>query len=35
MMPSFKLAASQAKRFYLYKNLRAKVQMCRANIYFN
>ena len=34
-MSSFKFAASQAKCIYLYKNLRAKVQRCFANIYFN
>ena len=30
-----KLAASQAKSIHLYKNLRAKVQRCCSNIYFN
>ena len=30
-----KFVASQAKCIYLYKNLRAKVQRCCANIYFN
>jgi len=34
-MPSVKLAASQAKSVYLYKNLRAKVQWCCSNIHFN
>jgi len=34
-MPSFKFVASQAKRIYLYKNLRNNVQNCCANIYFN
>jgi len=34
-MPSLKLTASQAKSIYLYKNLRAKVQRCCCNIYFN
>jgi len=34
-MSSFKFAASQAKRIYLYTNLRAKVQRCCANVYFN
>ena len=31
----FKFAASHAKRIYLYKNLRTKVQKRCANIYFN
>jgi len=34
-MLSLKLAASQAKSTYLYKNLKAKVQRCYCNIYFN
>jgi len=34
-MPTLKLTASQAKSIYLYKNLRAKVQRCCSNIYFN
>jgi len=34
-MPSFKLTASQAKSIYLYKNLKAEVQRCCSNIYFN
>jgi len=34
-MPSFTFVASQAKCIYLYKNLRAKVQRCCADIYFN
>jgi len=34
-MPSLKLTASQAKSIYLYKNLKAKVQRCCSNIYFN
>jgi len=35
VMPSFKFAVSQAKCIHLYKNLRAKVQRCCANTYFN
>jgi len=34
-MPSLKLTASQTKSIYLYKNLKAKVQNCCSNIYFN
>jgi len=34
-MTSYKFVASQAKCIHLYKNLRAKVQRCCANIYFN
>ena len=34
-MPSFKFVASQAKCIHLDKNLRAKVQRCCSNIYFN
>jgi len=34
-MPSFTFVACQAKCIHLYKNVRAKVQRCCANIYFN
>jgi len=34
-MPSLKLAACQAKSFYLYNNLRTEIQRCCSNIYFN
>ena len=34
MLP-FKIAVSQAKCIYVYKNLRTKVHKCCANIYFN
>jgi len=35
VMASLKLTASQAKSIYKYKNLKAKVQRCCSNIYFN
>ena len=34
-MPSLKLTASQAKSICQYKNMKAKVQRCYSNIYFN
>ena len=34
-MPPFTFVASQAKCIYLHKNLRAKVQRCCANSYFD